>query len=118
MISWLNRARYPRAQHKRELTGKNKFDRFALESLEKRTMLAATVAAPTLLDPIATIRVDQGSYAIRGVLREAAKNNTTVSAYRDTNQNGVYNAGVDALVGSATPKSPAALPFTATNTTV
>jgi len=86
MTSWSNRARYRRPQHRQELTGEKNFDRFSIESLENRTMLAATLAAPTLLDPVATIRVDQNSYAIRGALKEAAKNNTTISAYRDTNQ--------------------------------
>src|SRR3954470_21996685 len=99
MISWLDRARFHRPQ-RRQKSGKKTSGRFSVESLENRTMLAATMAAPTLLDPIAPLRVDQGSYAIRGALNEAAKNNTTVSAYRDTNQNGVYNAGVDALVAS------------------
>src|SRR5687767_6535200 len=100
MISWLYRAQNRRSQ--RELTGKEEPDRFfAIESLENRTMLAAALGAPTLLDPIATSRVDQSSYVIRGVLQQVAKNNTTVSAYRDTNQNGVYNAGVDALAASA-----------------
>jgi hypothetical protein len=101
MISWLNRAQYRRPQRRQELSEEKKFDCFALESLENRTMLAATIGSPTLLDPIATSRVDQSSYVIRGVLPQVAKNNTTVSAYRDTNQNGVYNAGVDALAASA-----------------
>src|SRR5436190_13416218 len=93
MIGWLYRAKYRRLQDKRGLSGKKTLDRFATEALENRTLLAATLAAPTLIDPVAPLQVDQNSYALRGALREAARNNTTVSAYRDTNQNGIYNAG-------------------------
>jgi hypothetical protein len=76
--------------------------RLALGSLEDRVTPATGLAPPTLLDPAAAVRVDQATYTIRGTLAEAAKNGATVSAYRDSNNNGVYDAGVDALAGSAT----------------
>src|SRR3954463_14059650 len=75
--------------------------RLALGTLEDRVTPATALAPPTLLDPTAAIRVDQASYTIRGTFAEAAKNGATISAFRDTNQNGIYDAGVDALAGSA-----------------
>lgn len=63
-------------------------------------MPATSIAAPTLLDPVAPVRVDQASYSIRGLLQQPAKNGTTVQAYRDGNLNGRYDAGVDPLVAT------------------
>ncbi len=48
------------------------------------------------------VRVDQPSYSILGTLQEAAKNGTTIAAYRDSNHNGVYDRGLDALAGTTT----------------
>jgi len=58
------------------------------------------LTSPTLTDPTAAVRVDQDSYTIRGSLQEAAKKDTTVSAFRDSNGNGVYDAGQDPLAAS------------------
>src|SRR5205823_6160289 len=80
--------------------------RLALGSLEDRVTPAQTLAPPTLLDPTAALRVDQVTYLIRGTLQEAAKNGTTVSAFRDTNNNGVYDPGTDALAGSSPQQDP------------
>jgi hypothetical protein len=71
-----------------------------LECLEDRTLPATSIAAPLLLDPVAPVRVDLSSYSIVGALQDVAKNGTTVQAYRDSNANGVYDAGIDALAGS------------------
>jgi len=101
MSSWFNRAQYHRSQNIHKLTTKEKSRRFALESLENRTLLAATLGVPTVIDPVAPVRVDQNAYAIKAKLQAATSNNVTVFAYRDTNQNGVYNAGVDVRVASA-----------------
>ncbi len=83
---------------------KGRARRFAvprLEWLEDRVTPAGGLAAPTLLDPTAAVRVDQGSYVIRGDLAEAAKNGAEVAVYRDSNNNGVYDLGRDAFEGSA-----------------
>src|SRR5690242_11313518 len=73
-----------------------------IETLEDRITPATTLATPTILDPSAAVRVDQASYLLRGTLAEPAKNGTAIQVYRDSNQNGVYNAGVDALVATTT----------------
>jgi hypothetical protein len=62
---------------------------------------AAAANSLSLLDPAAPVQVDQDSYAIRGTLQRPAGSNTTVLAYRDTNGNGVFDAGQDQLAGSA-----------------
>ena len=79
MISWLYRAKYRAPRRKHGLSGKNTSGRFAIEALENRTLLAATLAAPTLIDPVGPLRVDQNSYAVRGALKEVAKVNTTTN---------------------------------------
>ncbi|MBY0229061.1 MAG: hypothetical protein K2W96_07270 [Gemmataceae bacterium] len=73
-----------------------------LEWLEDRVVPATSLASPTLLDPAAVVRVDQSSYAITGNLQQAAKNGTSIQAFRDSNANGAYDAGTDALAASAT----------------
>src|SRR4051794_5921718 len=101
MIRWTERAEHRRARSKRPARAWKRLARLTLESLEDRITPATALAPPTLLDPIAAIRVDQDSYAIRGALQAAAKNGTTIQAYRDSNRNGVYDAGQDAIAGSA-----------------
>jgi hypothetical protein len=97
---WINRALFTRALRKRPIKFGNR-TRISLEALEDRTTPATSLASPTLLDPITPVRVDLGSYAIRGNLADPAKNGTSALAYRDSNQNGTYDANVDALAGSA-----------------
>src|SRR4051794_785088 len=105
MIRWIERAEHRRTRSKRTDGKRKRLARLTLESLEDRIALATAMASPTLLDPVAAIRVDQDSYTIRGALRVAAKKRVTIQAYRDTNQNGAYDAGVDTLAGSsAVPK--------------
>ena len=100
MIGWIKRAMNEGAPSKRPAKARRSTSLW-VESLEDRITPATTLAAPRLLDPIAVVRVDQASYTIRGALQEPAKNDTTIQIYRDSNRNGVYNAGVDALVNSA-----------------
>ncbi len=99
MTRWIERILPARALRKRPTTIRNS-PRLTLETLEDRTTPATGLAAPTLLDPTAAVRVDLGSYSIRGALAEAAKSGTSVLAYRDTNSNGAYDAGIDALAAS------------------
>src|SRR5215213_6265135 len=101
MIRWTKRVKHRRARTRRPPGATEGFPRLTLESLEDRIAPATALAPPTLLDPTAAIRVDQDSYTIRGALQVAAKDNTTVSAYRDSNANGAYDAGVDRLAASA-----------------
>ncbi len=100
MMHSIRRALRPRARSKGPLTA-TRFARPWLESLEDRITPATSIAPPTVLDPAAAVRVDQASYSILGSLQAAAKNKTTILAYSDSNHNGVYDAGVDALVSSA-----------------
>jgi hypothetical protein len=79
---------------------KSRFTRLALESLEDRITPAAALPPPTILDPTTAVRVDQSSYVLRGALTQPASALTNVSAYRDSNQNGVFDPGRDALAGS------------------
>src|SRR5687768_757884 len=74
----------------------------SLECLEGRLAPATSLGTPALLDPAAVVRVDQGAYTLRGTLQQAARNGATISVFRDSNQNGVYDAGRDALAASAT----------------
>lgn len=69
-----------------------------LELLEDRLAPATGLTAPTILDPTETIRVDQSSYTISGSLEEPAKNKTFIEVYRDSNQNGTFDKGIDGLV--------------------
>src|SRR5581483_1411167 len=100
MMPWLKRALHRRSQSKRPTTPRRRFARFTLEALEDRITPSTTLAPPAIVDPGAAVRVDQNSYLIQGTLSSAAKNGLTVFAYRDSNQNGVFDPGVDALVGS------------------
>src|SRR4051794_23353299 len=87
MIRWIQRA----ARHNprsRKPASPWKRVRLGIEWLEDRTTPATMLASPTLLDPVAPIRVDLSTFAIRGSLVESAKNGTTVQAYRDSNHNG------------------------------
>ena len=102
MRFWMKREEHRRAHGERLAGARKKLTRLALESLEDRIAPATALAPPTLSDPTAAIRVDQDSYTLRGALPVAAKVDTTVTAYRDSNANGVYNAGVDLRVASAT----------------
>src|SRR5688572_26882135 len=99
MFRWMMSAKRKRDRKKTSVRAKGRFSRLALESLEDR-ITPATLASPVLLDPTAAVRVDQSSYVIRGSLQAAAASTTNVSAYRDSNLNGVYDAGRDALVRS------------------
>jgi hypothetical protein len=98
MIRWIKRATRRRARSERR-AGPRKSGRLALESLEDRITPATSLAPPTLLDPTAAIRVDQASYTIRGVLQEATRNGAAILAFRDSNQNGVFDARADRLAG-------------------
>jgi len=101
MFSWIKRTMHRRPQSKRPVRAKKSI-RPIVELLEDRITPANFLAPPILVDPITPVRVDQAAYTIRGTLQEAAKNGTTILAYRDSNQNGTYDAGVDALASSAT----------------
>ena len=100
MFQWMMSAKRRRTWNKPTRT-KSRFTRLALESLEDRITPAAALAPPTILDPATAVRVDQSSYVLRGALTQSASAVTNVSAYRDSNQNGVFDAGRDALVASA-----------------
>jgi len=101
MIGWMKRSDRHLVRGKRLPAARKTAARLALEGLEDRITPATSLAPPAILDPTAAVRVDQNSYTIRGTLQTAAKNGTTISAYRDSNQNGVYNPGVDVLAASA-----------------
>jgi hypothetical protein len=94
------------AIHRRPLTKRPssalKYFRPRLETLEDRITPASALAPPTLLDPIVPVRVDQAIYTMRGNFSEIAKDKATVQAFRDSNLNGIYDAGVDALAASST----------------
>jgi hypothetical protein len=98
MIRWTSRSTRPRSKRPAHTI---KYARPALEALEDRITPASKLSPPVLLDPAALTRVDQSAYTITGNLQEAAKNGTTVQVFRDSNQNGVYDVGTDALAGSA-----------------
>jgi hypothetical protein len=72
-----------------------------LEALEDRTTPATSLAPPTFVDPLVPVQVDQSTYTLKGTLQQVAKNGAMIEAFRDSNQNGVYDAGVDARVASA-----------------
>src|SRR5687768_11311404 len=99
MIRWINRAMHRRARSKRP-SGVRKTVRLTLKSLDDRITPATPLSPPTLIDRTAAVRVDQDSYLIRGALQEPAKLGTTVQAYIDSNQNGTFDARVDALAAS------------------
>src|SRR4051794_23478298 len=102
MSRWMERPEHSRSRSQGKRRGRvRKSVCLTQESLEDRITPATAMAPPTVLDPTALLRVDQASYTIRGALQSAAKNGTTIQAYRDSNQNGVYDAGQDALAGSA-----------------
>lgn len=73
--------------------------RLALGSLEDRVTPAPL--APTITDPVVTVRVDQDAYPIQGQLAGPAGPGTEVRVYADTNRNGLFNPGTDALAASA-----------------
>src|SRR5436190_22984726 len=100
MFRWLTTVKRRRARNKPPARTRSRVTRLALESLEDRITPAAALAPPSILDPTTAVRVDQSSYLIRGALKEAAKAVTNVSAYRDSNQNGIFDAGRDALASS------------------
>src|SRR5436190_19335903 len=99
MFKWIKSAKR-RLTRRTPAHKRSRFTRLMLESLEDR-ITPATLAPPTILDPPTAVRVDQGSYVIRGSLQAAATVVTNVSAYRDSNLNGVYDAGRDSLAGAA-----------------
>src|SRR5688572_30712936 len=100
MFRWIKRMTDRRARSKRS-ANVDKCSRPMLEALEDRIAPATSLAPPTILDPAAAIRVDQDSYTIRGTLQQPAKNGATILAYLDSNRNGAYDVGVDALAASA-----------------
>ncbi len=100
MFRWISSTMRSRTLNK-PIVNASKRARLGLEWLEDRTLPATAIATPTLLDPVAPLRVDLPSYSIRGTLQDPAKNGTVVQAFRDTNRNGKYDAGVDAFVASA-----------------
>ena len=91
MLRWMMSAKPRRARNKPDVA-KKRFTRLLIESLEDRITPAVTLAPPTILDPTTELRVDQSRYAIRGTV-EAASVTTKVTAFRDSNQNGVFDAG-------------------------
>src|SRR5688572_1939211 len=99
MFRWMKSAKRTAARKKLPGRARSRFTRLALESLEDR-ITPAGLAPPMILDPTAMVRVDQNSYVIRGSLQAPAASVTNVTAYRDSNQNGVYDAGRDALAAS------------------
>ena len=99
MISWIKRAVLPVTPKKS--ARRAAYPRLSVEMLEDRITPATTLAPPTILDPVGVLRLDQPSYTMRGTIQEAAKNGTSIVIYRDSNQNGVYNAGVDAQAAIA-----------------
>ena len=100
MLSWLKRVGRRPARGEETVGARQGLGRLTLESLEDR-VTPADLGTPTILDPAAAVRVDQGSYTLSGTLSEAAKNGTSLLAYRDSNLNGVFDAGTDALAASA-----------------
>lgn len=100
MFRWVTSAKPGYAGKKAPARARDRFTRLALESLESRITPAATLTPPMILDPTAAVRVDQSAYVIRGSLSAAATSTTNVSAYRDSNLNGVFDAGSDALAAS------------------
>lgn len=101
MISWLKRPSF-RRPYVNKTVAIPKRTRLGIEQLEDRLTPATSLASLTLLDPGQPVRVDQATYTISGNLSQAARNGTAIQAYRDSNQNGTYDAGVDVLAGSAT----------------
>jgi len=72
--------------------------RLTLNPLEDRVTPAPL--PPTITDPAATVRVDQDAYTILGHLAAPARDGTEVRVYADSNHNGVFNPGIDALTAS------------------
>lgn len=97
MFRWIDRA----ARRSRTPSRKNRRSRLVVRPLEDRVTPATSIAPPTISDPTAALRVDQGTYAIQGTLPQAAKNGTAIQAYRDSNANGAYDPGTDVLAASA-----------------
>jgi hypothetical protein len=81
---------------------RSRLTRLAMEALEDRITPAVTLPQPLLIDPTEAVRVDQNAYRIRGELQNATRSATTVSAFRDTNRNGIFEARRDRLVASTT----------------
>ncbi|MBC7854412.1 MAG: hypothetical protein IAF94_13345, partial [Pirellulaceae bacterium] len=100
MFGWMMPAKRRRARNKRLSRTRSRFTRLALEALEDR-ITPATLVPPMILDPVSAVRVDESRYIIRGTLQATASAVTTVTAYRDSNQNGVFDAGRDPLAGVA-----------------
>jgi hypothetical protein len=100
MFLWGKSAKRRRARTSSVAQARSRFTRLALEPLEDRITPAVTLAPPILLDPAMAVRVDQGSYVLRGTLQQAATSTVTATAYRDTNLNGVFDANVDKRAAS------------------
>jgi len=98
VIRWIERAVRGRAPGNRTPIRKN-CSRLTVSPLEDRVTPAPL--APTITDPAAMVRVVRDAYAIQGQLAAAARAGTEVRVYADTNRNGLFNPGVDALVASA-----------------
>jgi hypothetical protein len=97
MIRWLKRAlRGPTPT--KPLVHAPKRNHLRFDWLEDRVTPA--IGAPTLLDPVEPVRVDQASYKILGELPRPANAVTSILAFRDSNRNGRFDAGVDAFVAS------------------
>ena len=94
MIRWIERAVRGRARGNRPRTLRN-HSRLTLNPLEDRVTPAPL--PPTITDPAATVRVDQDAYTILGHLAAPARDGTSVKVYADSNHNGVFNPGIDAL---------------------
>src|SRR5690349_11922628 len=101
MITWIQRTTRRARRNQRPAPAKEHFARPVVESLEDRITPARLPAITAVLDPAAAVRVDQTSYTITGTLRKVAGTTAAVYAYFDSNGNGVYDPGVDALAGVA-----------------
>lgn len=98
MIRWIQRALCGRT-HTKPLVSARKGSRLTFDCLEDR-ITPAHFAAPTLLDPVTPVTVDQDSYILRGTVQRPA-NGANVLAFRDSNLNGRFDAGVDRFAGAA-----------------
>src|SRR5689334_16538197 len=106
MFRWLTSTKLTSTKRRRTrnkpLASKSRFIRLGMESLEDRITPAVTLLPPTIVDPGAAVRVDQPAYSVRGSLGSAATAATNVYVYRDSNQNGIFDAGQDKLAASGT----------------
>ncbi len=100
MMHRIQRALRPAGRNERRAPARIPFAHPTVESLEDRITPARLPVITAVLDPAAVVRVDQPSYTILGTLRKDAGARVAVSAYRDSNGNGVYDPGVDALAGT------------------